>query len=362
MANVTPEQTGTPSHAKPPSPELMTKAISPLTDDAPQLAVHEMFKQFAPLLQSVDQRIHESLRSDASQLTEISQYLHSIGGKRVRPLLTLLSAALFGMESPSREVVDVSAGIELIHMATLLHDDIIDESPTRRRQESAFCRFGLTPSLLAGDFLLVRAFGICAHLDQFIVLATEDACVALTEGELIEGKLTPSRQLTIEQYLEIVDKKTASLFALATLCGSHLAGQPSDVVELMKAFGHAAGKTFQIVDDILDITADEDLLGKPVGTDLRQRTPSIVNLLWLNSGDPIASNFFSGATVTEEQYSRALTRLQGSDIVEKCRLVATQHADEALTLLDQVSNAAAVMPAPMLSLRSLISYTLSRCL
>ncbi len=170
-------------------------------------------------LQRVEAQIRETFRSDAETLTKISEYLLALGGKRIRPLLAIVSGRLFGMDTPSSELVAAAAGIELIHMATLLHDDIIDQSPTRRSRDSAYRAFGLPNSLITGDFLLARAFGLCAHLYTFVIEATERACVELTEGEILEGHLGSGTAVSLEDYLGVVKRKTASLFALAGSVG-----------------------------------------------------------------------------------------------------------------------------------------------
>jgi octaprenyl-diphosphate synthase len=245
----------------------------------------QTFVSASSALRSVEQRIREKIAEQESPFTEIATYLLDLGGKRIRPLLTILCARLFNMHEPSEKLVDVAAGVELVHMATLLHDDIIDQSPTRRNKASAFAKFGVAPTLLAGDFLLARAFGLCTNVDSFVIQETEQACVALSEGELLEGTLEPGRVLVFDDYVDIVSKKTAALFALAALSGAHIAGAEMAEVEQMRQFGLRVGVAFQMIDDILDITANEDLLGKPAGTDLRQRTPSLVNVMWLASGD-----------------------------------------------------------------------------
>jgi geranylgeranyl pyrophosphate synthase len=140
-------------------------------------------------MKEVETLISSKLTSDAELLETIPAYLLGLGGKRIRPAMTLLVSRAFGSKSvefPVAEVIDVAAGIELIHMATLLHDDIIDKSPLRRHKQSPFLKFGLGNSLLAGDFLLVRAFSLCARLDRYVIDATEQACIELTEGEILE--------------------------------------------------------------------------------------------------------------------------------------------------------------------------------
>ena len=312
-------------------------------------------------LRLVENRIGLLLASDAQPLEDISRYLLKLGGKRVRPLLAVLSGKLFGMGTPSPQLIDVAAGIELIHMATLLHDDIIDESPTRRSQPSAFVKFGMPHTLLTGDFLLVKAFGLCARLDRFIVEATEDACIRLTEGEVLEGRIDPSRALDLAEYINIVSKKTGSLFALAGAVGAHLAGASEENRSHLFEFGLNAGIAFQMIDDILDVTADEDLLGKPAGTDLKQRTPSLVNLLWLQSGDSQARRYFTSTSDDVDECYDALEALRVSPIIDDARRIATQYANMANASLSKATGDS-VVPQIRSQLLALVEYTLERCL
>ncbi len=348
------------------------------------------FLSVQPPLLEVEAAIRRKFESDAALLGTISEYLHAQGGKRIRPALCLLAASLFGKHLTEREhgtldesaelrrqvafqqtafpraalsqqVIDVSAGIELIHMATLLHDDIIDEAPKRRHETSAYRRFGLGPSLLAGDFLLVRAFGLCAHLDDFVVTETERACVELTEGEILETKLSITDHKNLEYYITIVGKKTASLFTLATKVGSYLAGASDEDVKHLAEYGYNAGIAFQIVDDILDITGDEELLGKPAGTDLRQHAPSLVNILWLQSGDGHAGRFFSQAKPTADKIKQALVRLKNSPVIDECRTLARKFAAKANAELHAVSSP--IVDAEVRGhLTAILEYTLERCL
>jgi octaprenyl-diphosphate synthase len=159
---------------------------------APQASPHERFAHalsLIPELQNVEQRIRDTFRSDVTLMREVPDYLLRLGGKRIRPALTLLVSKALGIDPINEDVFNVSAGIELIHMATLLHDDIIDDSPVRRHQQSPYAKFGTPATLLSGDFLLTRAFGLCAKLDDTIITATEQACIELVEGEALETPL-----------------------------------------------------------------------------------------------------------------------------------------------------------------------------
>ncbi|MDD2942040.1 MAG: polyprenyl synthetase family protein [bacterium] len=330
-------------------------------DSKPSKSLMNAFIAQYPGLADVETLITSSLGSDAKMLTEIGCYLQKLGGKRIRPLLTLVAARLCGMPSPSAQLVTAASGIELIHMATLLHDDIIDESPTRRSQESAYRRYGLPATLLAGDFLLVKAFGLCATLDRFVITSTERACIELTEGELLEGHMTAESGFALEQYLDVIRKKTASLFHLSCSVGAHIAGAEESRVAAMGMFGEQAGIAFQMIDDILDVVADEDLLGKPVGTDLRQKTPSLVNLIWLNSFPEEAKKFFSIPEPSAEDCRLAVEWLRNSSVISEARAMARQWADDAKASLKTAATGASDT-SPATQLEWLLEYTLNRCL
>lgn len=325
-------------------------------------AVQQTFAATAPSLLAIEQRIKSCLISEARPLTEISEYLLALGGKRVRPLMVTLAAKLFGMDAPSQALIDAAAGIELIHTATLLHDDIIDQSPTRRSKTSAFHKYGLTDTLLTGDFLLVRAYGLCAKLDRFVIESTEQACVELTEGEVLEGKLGPDRTVRLDEYINIISKKTASLFRLSAGVGAHVAGALPQDVAAMQLFGLHSGIAFQMIDDILDVVADADLLGKPSGTDLRQKTPSLVNILWLETGSATARKYFNEqpSSSSNSDVSEIVNCLRSSAVIEQAREHARQYAGSAQRALLSVCGATDEQTKQQLL--AILDYTLERCL
>lgn len=321
-------------------------------------------------LASVESLMQQKLAAEAPRLTEIGGYLLNLGGKRIRPLLALLVARLCGMSQPSQPLVEVAAGIELIHMATLLHDDIIDKSPLRRHQRSPFAAFGLEPTLLTGDFLLVRAFSLCARLDSFIIDRTEQACVELTEGEILETSLTSSEHDATTS-LTIARKKTAALFRLGALCGAHLAGVEESVVRLLGQFGESLGIAFQVLDDVLDVTSSENLLGKPAGTDIRERKPSLVNVLWLGSGSTLAQRLkqLPAERRDEEEAFVAIAleelrsaRGAGAEAVAAARGYAQKFAEESREALEASAEALQGRADTLAlgALRKLIEYTLIR--
>lgn len=284
-------------------------------------------------LEEVEGIVKSKFASDASLLEEIPAYLLNLGGKRIRPILSLLVGEACGLNKPPRELLEIAAGIELIHMATLLHDDIIDKSLKRRKDASPLSKFGINNTLLAGDFLLVRAFSLCAHLDKFVIEKTEQACVELTEGEILELPLYEKRH-TLESSLTVAKKKTASLFRLAAETASHIAERPQNSVNHFAEFGESLGIAFQILDDILDVSGEEASTGKVIGSDLREKKPSIVNVLWLDSGAKESDWLLKPPSSADEEFiPTSLEILRDSQVVQQARDLAIQYSNKAKSAL-----------------------------
>lgn len=197
----------------------------------------------------------------------IAEYLHAGGGKRLRPTLLLLAAGACGAQEPA--TVALATVVEMIHAATLIHDDVLDDAATRRGRPSANARWGAHACVLAGDWLYMQAFNIALRQRNFAIL---DELIQLTQA-MVQGELrqqeTAGAAVTREQHLELIEAKTARLFAVCCKLGALAAGRDA-LVPPLGAFGRELGLAFQMVDDVLDFTASEDLLGKPVGNDLRE--------------------------------------------------------------------------------------------
>ena len=317
--------------ASPPSD--IGSTVKSLQPSAKERFAHAL--TLVPELVQVEAVIRASFRSDVPSMRNIPEYLLSLGGKRIRPVLTLLCARALGAHEITGDIIDVAAGIELIHMATLMHDDIIDQSPVRRHKPSPYATFGTADTLLSGDFLLTRAFGLCAKLDDEIINATEQACIELVEGEALESALHKDRH-TKATSLTIAQRKTASLFRLAAFCAAHLTDSPEHTVTHMKTFGESLGVAFQIIDDILDVTSDEATLGKKQGLDLVERKPSLVNVLWLESGDPDAQRLLSAPGSPGEERAwvdASLMKLRDGPIIAEAKQMAASYADTATRAL-----------------------------
>ena len=233
------------------------------------LTIKEVFDLVRADLQKVEEEFcHQSI-SSVQPITEIGQYLRGSGGKRLRPALVLLSSKLCGFEGPA--AIRLGTVVELIHTATLVHDDVIDEADTRRGRPSTNSRWGNHLSVLAGDWLYMQAFNLALAERNFKIL---DLLVALTqamvEGELLQ--LTWQRRIDVPEdvYFELTCRKTAYLFSVSLRLGAVLAGMSEEEERQLGAYGHNLGLSFQLIDDVLDFTSSEEILGKPIGNDLRE--------------------------------------------------------------------------------------------
>ncbi|MDA0748091.1 MAG: polyprenyl synthetase family protein [bacterium] len=219
-------------------------------------------------VQRFDERIREALTSDVSLVQAMADHIHESRGNRIRPALSLLTAQAIG--ECSDRVIDAAVGIEIIHTATLIHDDMIDFSDKRRGAEVLHLRWGNQAAVLMGDFLLARALQILVELDSMEVMRAATRAVSrMIEGEILEVQNDAEAETAL--YFNMIDKKTASLMALSCEVGAILAGGTAEQIQQMSSFGKEVGMAFQITDDLLDYTGDEETLGKPVGNDLREK-------------------------------------------------------------------------------------------
>jgi octaprenyl-diphosphate synthase len=278
-------------------------------------------------LELVERRLAELLRSREEKLTDIAAYLIGAGGKRVRPAVTLLVFRACGGSS-LRDIVDVAVALELIHSASLLHDDIIDGNQLRRGRDSARCRYGVAETLVTGDFLFSRAFQICGRFEDRLIDWAAEACVALTEGEIMQGRLRHNPDVTYADYLEIITRKTASLFEVGARTAAHLAGAGEAAVDAMARCGHHVGLTFQMIDDLLDVAGAEADLGKPIGTDVREGNPSLP-LVLASAEDDDVRRLFAKAEPGEAEVATLLDRLRRPAVIAHGHHLAVEHADLA---------------------------------
>jgi octaprenyl-diphosphate synthase len=235
------------------------------------VATHNgLFLVISRELREVEERLQTPVEDNGALLAVVARYALASGGKRIRPALLLLSAKACGADGCDRGITLASA-TEMMHAATLLHDDIVDRAATRRGRPSAMARWGADVSVLVGDFLYSRAIqDLVADRDRRILRAFADATVAMTEAEVLQLQLLRDLGIGEADYLKIVTGKTAALMSAACRAGALMADAPEAAVEALAAFGLDLGIGFQLVDDALDYIAREERLGKPVGSDFRE--------------------------------------------------------------------------------------------
>jgi geranylgeranyl pyrophosphate synthase len=288
-------------------------------------------------LAAVETKISRLLDSKEPIIAEICHYLVDAGGKRLRPtFIMLVYRACGGSTADADAAIDASIALELIHSATLLHDDIIDRGLLRRGKPSAFARYGFAPSLIAGDYLFCRAFEVCGRFDEHLVHTAAQACVELTEGEVMESRFRHNAAATLKDYITVIDRKTASLFHAGGKVAADLAGVPSRTIDAMAKLGTAMGLAFQMVDDLLDILGPEEKIGKPVGSDLRAGIPSLPVVLGVERSPELRALFQNGTVIEGAVLDRALDLLRDPEIITEARRLAAEQVAIARTIVGKL--------------------------
>nr|WP_235962073.1 polyprenyl synthetase family protein [Falsiroseomonas selenitidurans] len=274
-------------------------------------------------LEACNRLIVERMQSPVALIPQLAAHIVAAGGKRLRPLLTLAAAKLAGYRDGQRHVA-LAACVEFIHTATLLHDDVVDESALRRGQASANALFGNKPSVLVGDFLFARAFQVMVEdgsLDVLRILAEASATIA--EGEVLQLITQNDTSTTEAQYLAVIEGKTAALFAAATEVGAIVADCGPARQAALRSYGHNLGVAFQLIDDALDYSAAQEALGKTVGDDFREGKITLPVLLAFQRGDA-AERAFWRRTLEE--------RAQAEDDLPRAIALMQKHAAFADTV------------------------------
>ncbi len=293
----------------------------------------------------VEDFFRSSFSTDNTLITEAVRRMLAAGGKRLRPRLTLLAAEASGADP--RDHLPLAAYMELIHVGTLIHDDVVDRAETRRGVNATAVDFGNRVSVLAGDYLFAWIFkNVTANYAHPIPNILASTLADITDGEVLQHRAVGNLELGMPAYIEIAIKKTATLFAASAECGALVAGAAPLRVKALRDFGLYYGIAFQMLDDLLDFTASESELGKPVGNDLRERKMTIPLILALESGDDAfreaLRRFYSsdadGADAgTVARLVRAVARTGG--LVKTREAIAT-HVERAKLSLVPLGNAA----------------------
>jgi octaprenyl-diphosphate synthase len=293
-------------------------------------------------MRRVDTVIRERLSSRVMLIDQISGYIIGAGGKRIRPRLVLLFSEALGFDGPER--FELAAIIEFIHTATLLHDDVVDESALRRGRATANATFGNAASVLVGDFLYSRAFQMMVSVNRMRVLEVlADATNVIAEGEVLQLMNMHDPDLAVEDYLRVIRYKTAKLFEASARLGAVLAGADAIVEEACADFGRSLGTAFQLVDDLLDYEGNSDELGKNVGDDLREGKPTLPLLLAMARANDAERALIRGAIEHGElqRLDEVLAIVRKTGALDGTRLAAQEEADKAKKLLDALPSSAA---------------------
>ena len=265
------------------TPEATENSVQPASFYNTALPVDAMGRVQAEMAQ-VDAVIQRRLASSVALIDQIGHYIISAGGKRIRPLLVLLFSDALGFRGGER--YELAATVEFIHTATLLHDDVVDESALRRGRKTANALFGNAASVLVGDFVYSRAFQMMVSLNRMRVLEVlADATNVIAEGEVLQLMNMHDPDLSVDDYLRVIRFKTAKLFEASARLGAVLANAPAEIEEACADYGRSLGTAFQLIDDLLDYEGTTAQLGKNVGDDLREGKPTLPLLLAMENGN-----------------------------------------------------------------------------
>lgn len=285
-------------------------------------------------LDSVEQLLRASVKSEYPFVSETAGHLVTAGGKRFRPLLTLLAAHLGDSTRPG--VVAAAVVVELTHLATLYHDDVMDEAPMRRGAVSANSRWNNTIAILTGDFLFARASDLLADLGPECVRIQARTFERLVQGQIRETVGPSEREDRLGHYLGVVADKTGSLIATSARFGAMLGGVDEAVTELVTLFGERVGIAFQLSDDVLDVLSESDESGKTPGTDLREGVATLPTLLVHRSEraeDARLIDLLSGPISDDAAVAEALRLLRAHPAMDEARVIVRRWADDARAVL-----------------------------
>ncbi|MCL9780551.1 octaprenyl diphosphate synthase [Vibrio sp. S4M6] len=284
----------------------------------------------------VNQTIQSQLNSDVALINQLGLYIVSGGGKRLRPLLAVLSAKALGYQGEYHTTA--AAFIEFIHTATLLHDDVVDESDMRRGKATANAAFGNAASVLVGDFIYTRSFQMMTKLGSLKILELmSDAVNVIAEGEVQQLINCNDPSVTEQDYMHVIYSKTARLFEAATQIGAILCDAPEEIETALKNYGKYLGTAFQLIDDVMDYTSDGDEMGKNVGDDLAEGKPTLPLLYAMHNSSGEDAELIKQAIEKAngmDQLDRILSIMAETGSLQYTQEKAVQEADKAIEQLD----------------------------
>lgn len=316
--------------------------------------LEEIYAPVSADLELLEVKLSEIARNDIPLLSQMLEYALLHGGKRVRPALTLLCGKFHKYDS--QLLLPMAGAVELLHIATLVHDDIIDNSTLRHGKPAVYRKWGPNNALLLGDYLFSRAGSLATTTENIRVIRRfTETLMIISGGELREASVQFVPDQARDHYYEWISDKTASLFVMAAECGSVLSGCPEQHVQALKEYAQNFGIAFQIVDDILDFVGDQSTLGKPVGSDLSEGAITLPSIIYAekNPGDQIIKRII----VDNEKglVPQAVTKIRNSSVIEECRMIAQGFYKVACDSLNILPDCEARR-----SLQALINFVIQR--
>jgi octaprenyl-diphosphate synthase len=290
----------------------------------------QLYSLIGPDMKAVDAVIRQRLHSEVVLVRQVAEYIIQSGGKRLRPALVLLAAGALGYRG--RYHHDLAAVVEFIHTATLLHDDVVDESALRRGRETANAMFGNAASVLVGDFLYSRAFQMMVEVDDMRVMRVlSDATNVIAEGEVLQLMNCHDADVDEARYLQVIRYKTAKLFEAAAQLGAMLGGASPDAEAGLAAYGMHLGTAFQIIDDVLDYSGEEAETGKHLGDDLAEGKPTLPLIYVMQQGLPEQASLVRNAIEQggREAFAGVLAAVRCSGALDHARAVADAESRRA---------------------------------
>jgi len=292
-------------------------------------------------LKLVEETLYATLASPVGTIDAVTRHLVGAGGKRLRPSLVILSAYASDKPVDIDSMIKLAAGVELIHMATLVHDDVIDGAEIRRGRPTANTHWGNHVSVLTGDYMLAKSFFLLSeHGDMRIMQAVAQATIAMAEGEINQIEAVHDFRTQTDQYISTIKNKTAEFMSACCRIGTILASTPNEIENALADYGLNLGIAFQITDDILDLAGDPARTGKPIGGDLREgklTLPVIITMMRASSADRIAiEKILSDSNNSMEDVEFVLRLAQQLGAIEEASLVASDFIKTAVSSLQQL--------------------------
>jgi octaprenyl-diphosphate synthase len=308
-------------------------------------------------LDLVEKRLRECSLTDVETLSEIASYVVNSGGKRIRPIVTLLSFRAVG-GTEVKKAVDMATAIELIHTGSLIHDDINDGGELRRGRMSALKKFGLEDSLVTGDFLFSKVFELGGQFGEDVILITADACSSLPSGEVLQRRFRFDTSITVDQYVDMTERKTARLMSAGARSGALIGNGTPEQIKRLGEYGKNLGITFQIIDDILDVVGSEEKLGKKIGSDIREGNITLLSIYAMSNGNEISreelASILRKDTKSEDEVGRTLELIRdmgGPDRAFQEAKMYAQRAKDQISVFDNEYRE---------GLEELVDYSLNR--